>query len=81
MLVVSMETCPSHARMVLISTPARRRWLAVVCRIVCGLTRLRSREGHESLALFRIATQQPVNAVASESLPEPIHKHRLVRRS
>ena len=33
-LVVSNETCPSHARMVLISTPARRRWTAVVCRIV-----------------------------------------------
>ena len=30
-LVVSTETCPSHARMVLMSTPARSRWVAVVC--------------------------------------------------
>ena len=30
-LVVSTETWPSHARMVLMSTPARRRCVAVVC--------------------------------------------------
>lgn len=30
-LVVSSETCPSHARMVSMSSPARRRWTAVVC--------------------------------------------------
>ena len=29
--VVSSETWPSHARMVLMSTPERRRWTAVVC--------------------------------------------------
>ena len=28
--VVSTDTCPSHARMVLMSTPARSRWVAVV---------------------------------------------------
>ena len=39
MLVVSIETWPSQARMVLISTPARRRWVAVVCLGECGLTR------------------------------------------
>jgi integrase len=33
MLVVSIETWPSHARMVLISTPARRRCVAVVRRL------------------------------------------------
>ncbi len=38
-LVVSSETCPSHARMVLMSTPARSRWTAVICLMTCGLTR------------------------------------------
>ena len=33
MLVVSMETWPNHARIVLISTPERRRWVAVVWRL------------------------------------------------
>ena len=33
------DTCPSHARIVLMSTPERRRCVAVVWRIVCGLTR------------------------------------------
>ena len=33
MLVVSRETCPSQARMVLMSTPARSRCVAVVCRL------------------------------------------------
>jgi integrase len=33
MLVVSIETWPSQARMVLISTPARRRCVAVVWRL------------------------------------------------
>ena len=46
MFVVSMETCPSHARIVLISTPARSRWVAVVWRIVCGLTRLLASQIH-----------------------------------
>jgi hypothetical protein len=32
-LVVSIETCPSHARIVLMSTPARRRCVAVVWRL------------------------------------------------
>jgi hypothetical protein len=43
MLVVSIETWPSQARMVLISTPARRRWVAVVCLSECGLTRFVAR--------------------------------------
>lgn len=43
--VVSSDTCPSHARIVLMSTPERRRWVAVVWRIVCGLTRLAARLG------------------------------------
>src|SRR5207247_5575853 len=30
-LVVSIETCPSHARIVLMSTPARNKCVAVVC--------------------------------------------------
>src|SRR5215831_10048473 len=33
MLVVSSETCPSQARTVLMSTPARSRCVAVVCRL------------------------------------------------
>ena len=36
-LVVASDTCPSQARIVLMSTPARSRCVAVVCRIVCGL--------------------------------------------
>src|SRR5215472_11303949 len=34
-----METCPIHARIVLMSTPDRKRCVAVEWRIVCGLTR------------------------------------------
>ena len=32
-LVVSIDTSPSHARIVLMSTPARGRCVAVVCRL------------------------------------------------
>src|SRR5665811_1073981 len=45
MLVVSSETCPSQARTVLMSTPARSRWVAVVWRIVWGLIRFVASEG------------------------------------
>jgi hypothetical protein len=31
--------------------------------------------------LLRITTQQPVDTVASDSLPQPIHEHRLIRRA
>src|ERR1035441_901332 len=51
MLVVSRETCPSQARTVLMSTPARRRWVAVVWRMVWGLIRLASSEGILTWAL------------------------------
>src|SRR5215467_8779877 len=50
MLVVCSETCPNQARIVLMSTPARNRWTAVVCRIVCGLTRLVPSVGNALLA-------------------------------
>ncbi|BCH19961.1 hypothetical protein MesoLjLa_68120 (plasmid) [Mesorhizobium sp. L-2-11] len=50
MFVVSNDTWPSQARIVLISTPARRRWTAVVCRIVCGLTRFVAKVGTVLLA-------------------------------
>ena len=43
--VVLMLACPNQPRIVLISTPARRRWVAVECRIVCGLTLFDSRDG------------------------------------
>src|SRR5437870_13598052 len=45
MLVVANDTCPSQARIVLMSTPARNRCVAVVCRIVCGLTPLPANDG------------------------------------
>ena len=44
-LVVLRHTWPSQARMVLMSTPARSRWVAVVWRIVWGLTRFFARDG------------------------------------
>ena len=50
MCVVSSETWPSQARMVLISMPARSRWTAVVCRTVCGLMRLEINEGTDAPA-------------------------------
>ena len=37
-LVVLRETCPSQARIVLISTPAQSKCIAVVWRIICGPT-------------------------------------------
>ena len=45
MLVVLIETWPSQARMVLMSTPARTRWQAVVCRITCGVIVLPASSG------------------------------------
>lgn len=50
-LVVSIDTCPSHARIVLMPMPARRRCIAVVWRIVWGLTRLVGSDGIRRLAL------------------------------
>jgi hypothetical protein len=37
---------------VLMSTPDRNRYVAVVCRIVCGLTRFLATDG-SSVATFR----------------------------
>src|ERR1035437_6150078 len=45
MLVVSSETCPSQARKVLMSKPARSRWVAVVWGMVLGLIRFAAIEG------------------------------------
>src|SRR5580704_12403459 len=45
-LVVSSDTWPSHARIVLMSTPERSRWVAVVWRMVCGLTRFWKRRSN-----------------------------------
>src|SRR5271165_280940 len=50
MCVVSRDTWPSQARIVLMSTPARSRWTAVVCRIVCGLMRFVAIDGTVLLA-------------------------------
>ena len=44
--VVSRETCPSHARMVLMSTPERSRWTAVVCLMLCGTDVLEGQGRH-----------------------------------
>lgn len=51
MCVVSRETCPSQARMVLMSTPERSRCTAVVCRRVWVLIGLADR-----LGTFRLAS-------------------------
>jgi hypothetical protein len=48
--VVLMLACPNHPRIVLISTPARRRCVAVECRIVCGLTLFDRSDGSRSAA-------------------------------
>src|SRR5258707_2456023 len=40
MLVVSSDMWPSQARIVLMSTPAWSRWVAVEWRMTCGLIRL-----------------------------------------
>ena len=45
MFVVSTETCPSQSRIVLMSTPPRRRWVARECLIVCGLTSFIASDG------------------------------------
>ena len=52
MFVVSTDTCPNHALMVLISTPACSRWVAVVWRMVCGDTRLSLTDGILSAKVF-----------------------------
>jgi hypothetical protein len=57
--VVISDTCPSHARIVLMSTPERSRWVAVVCRIVCGPIRLVAKDG---TSLTARATQRSTSA-------------------
>src|SRR5208283_1655112 len=52
MFVVSNDTCPNQARMVLMSTPALSRCTAVVWRIVWGLTRLPINDGDDLVASF-----------------------------
>ena len=56
--VVSIDTWPNHALIVLRSTPARSRWVAVVCRIVCGLMRLDFTDGTRSAAVSPCRTLQ-----------------------
>jgi hypothetical protein len=56
MFVVSTETWPSQSRTVLMSTPPRRRWVAVERRIVCGLTFFVAKDGipHTALRTYRV---------------------------
>jgi integrase len=55
MCVVSKETCPSHARMVLMSTPERSKWTAHEWRLC--LER-HSRHTFATRALERCSTQR-----------------------
>src|SRR5580704_12720913 len=60
MLVVSRETCPSQTRMVLMSTPARSRCVAVECRLslqrhsrhTCALTLLQATKDLRKVSLW-----------------------------
>ena len=75
MLVVSMETCPSHARIVLISTPARSRWVAVVWRMVCGPTRLWRNAARLAARDPRVASDDVVHSEACHRLRRAPQKH------
>src|SRR5437764_12933289 len=57
--VVSRETWPSHARMVLMSTPERSRWTAVVCR----LFRPRNRRHSMAMGLLQAGVDRAVIAL------------------
>jgi len=58
LLVVLTLTCPNQWAIVLRSTPERSRWVAVLCLIECGCSRLCFREGRCAAAFstyfFRI---------------------------
>ena len=74
--VVVSDTCPSHARMVLMSTPERSRWVAVVCRIVCGLTRLAASD--VTCAAARAAERSTKVWIPNRVIGRP-HRFRKVR--
>ena len=78
-LVVASDTCPSQARIVLMSTPERSRWVAVVWRIVCGLTRLVARDGTSftARAAQRSTSVWMPNRVMGR--PQPIQEHVFAR--
>ena len=53
---------PSHSAIVEVSTPARRRVIAAVCRSVCGETRLVLRDGHRSAAVVTCLASRSATA-------------------
>ena len=77
MLVVLIETWPSQARMVLMSTPARTRWQAVVCRITCGVIVLPASSGTPS----RAALDQAIDPEAGKGGSEPADEHGIIDRA
>ena len=60
-----IETCPSHARIVLISTPARKRCVAAVWRITSGLIAFLASNGHAIAAFvtYRVTLAWTTNRV------------------
>ena len=61
--------------MVLMSTPARSRCVAVVCRIECGLTRFVAVRASAIWSLVDVALNQGVNTKARYGMPAAIEKH------
>src|SRR6266542_1832337 len=76
MLVVSSDTCPSQARTVLMSTPARSRCVAVVWRIVWGLIRFVASEGIPIWALHTYRSTSVLDAKARNLMTAAIEKNR-----
>ena len=72
--VVASDTCPSHARIVLMSTPDRSRCVAVVWRIVCGLTRFFVQRRHSLRRPGRAAFHQGVDAEPRQRSAAAIQK-------
>jgi hypothetical protein len=65
MLVVFNDTWPSHARTVLISTPACSKWVAVVWRMVVWTHAFCSQRRQPSRHLGSIALDQAMNSKSS----------------
>ena len=76
-LVVLRHTWPSQARIVLMSTPARRRWVAVVWRIVWGVTRFFATDGSFRCHLSRIAFDHRIYSESGQRLPATVEEDML----
>ena len=77
MLVVLIDTWPSQARIVLMSTPASTRWQAVVCRITCGVIVLPPSGRHAG----RTTLDEAIDAEAGKGVPQPADEHGVIRRA